>query len=130
MPRKRRRFTSAYRTRVPSRPHGRALHWHAPRAPHEECLQCQELRRAVTIAFRPHADHAIAQPPLQRSQRLPFEPIEGIAGRMSLRHGDAGKLAAPVVAVAVRAGKVELPLTALKEGTPSADDGLEARITA
>src|SRR5437870_11988090 len=53
----------------------------------------------------------VSQPPLQRSKCLPFEPIERISGRMALRDRGAGKLLAPIVVVALRAGEIELALT-------------------
>ena len=73
-------------------PHRRRLDRQAARAPHQEQLEVDEFGRAVGIGLGAHADQAIAQPPLQRAEALPFEPIERIAGRMRLRDRRAGEL--------------------------------------
>ena len=71
---------------------GQNLHRNAPRTPHQVGLQRDQFRRAVGKRLGAHADHAVAQAALERTQRLPFEAIERITGRVPLRQGDAGEL--------------------------------------
>ena len=79
-----------------SRADGGRLELHAARAPHQVELELDEARRAVGVGLGAHADDAVAQPPLQRAQALPFQPVDRIAGRMRLRDRVAGELLAPV----------------------------------
>src|SRR5712675_2292123 len=80
-----------------SRPHRRGLHLHPARTPHQIEFEIDIFRRTERIGLGAHPDDAVAQPSLQRSERLPFQPIERIAGRMPLRHRRSGELLAPVV---------------------------------
>src|SRR5262249_7934962 len=57
-----------------------------------------------------HADDAVSQAALQRAQRLPFQAIDRIAGRMALRNGGAGELLLGIVIMAVGAAEIELTL--------------------
>ncbi len=96
--------------RLPLRAHRRRFDRHAARAPHQVKLEIDKFARSVGIRDRAHAEQTVAQPPLQRSERLPLEAIERISGRMALRDRRAGKLLAPIVVVALRAGEIELAL--------------------
>ena len=108
-------------TRISSglRPHRRRFDLEAAGAPHQVELELDVLRRPVGIGLRPHSDHAVAQPPLQRAEALPFQPIERIAVRVRLRDRRGGEFLAPVVVVALRAGEVELALALLKNFRPA-----------
>src|SRR4029077_16154305 len=62
-----------------------------------------------------HPDHAVAQPPLQRPEALPFEAIDRVAGRVSLRDHRAGEPLAPVVVVTLAARQVQLTFAAVEQ---------------
>jgi hypothetical protein len=64
------------------------------------------------------AEEAVAQPPLDRSEALPFEAVDRVSGGMRLGNHAAGEVLAPVVVVAPGAGEVELALAAV-EGFPA-----------
>jgi hypothetical protein len=64
----------------------------------------------VIVSLRANTADAAAQAPLQRAQRLPFEPVERITGRMRLRDCGARELPVPIVVMAVGAGQIELTL--------------------
>src|SRR6516164_1946180 len=98
-----------------SRPHGRSLDLHSAGTPHQIKLEIDIFRRAVCKSLGAHADQAVAQPPLQRSQRLPFQPVERIAVGMSLRNRRARELSSPIIVVAGGAGEIELALAELKQ---------------
>jgi hypothetical protein len=98
-----------------SRPHGRRLDCQATRPFHEIEFQVDEFGRAEGEGLGSHPDHAVAQTPLQRSDRLPLQPIERIAGRMRLRNDAAAKPLAPVFVMAGRAGEIELTDAAPEE---------------
>ena len=83
-------LTASYirRLTVCGSPYGRTagLSIGMPRARHiRNSLERDVFGRAVGIGLGAHADQAVAQPPLQRAERLPFQPVERIAGRMRLR---------------------------------------------
>ena len=59
-------------------------------APHEIQFEVDLLSRAIGIGLGAHPNHAVAQSPLQRSQILPFQPVERIARGMRLRQRGAG----------------------------------------
>src|SRR5262245_63612181 len=96
------------------RPHRRRLDRHAAGAPHQEQLEVDELGRTDWIVVDPHAADAVAQPPLQRADVLPFEAIERVAGWMRLRDRRARELLLPIVIVALRASEIELALAAIE----------------
>src|SRR5690606_17368884 len=96
-------------------PHPWRLDGKAFGARHQVKLEIDEFGRAEAERLRPYADHAVAQPPLQRADRLPFRAVDRIAGRMRLRDGAAAKALAPVVVVARGAGEVELPHPPLEQ---------------
>ena len=58
------------------------------------------------IASRQHLKHLlpVMRAALQRAEALPLQAIDRIAGGVRLPDGAAGKLAIPVVVVALRAG--------------------------
>src|SRR6185295_7423088 len=91
-------------------PYRRRLQRHPARTPHQKEFEVDVFRCAEGVGLGAHPDQAIAQPSLQRAQRLPFQPIEWIAGRLALGNRRAGELLAPVIVVALRAGEVELSL--------------------
>src|SRR2546425_10035322 len=85
-------------------------------------------RRARGIGDRAHSEQAVAQSPLQRSERLPFEAIERISGWVALRDRGAGELLAPVVVVALRTGEIELPLALGEQLVAGLQEGLGALV--
>src|SRR6478735_1240846 len=91
-------------------PYRRRLQRHPARTPHQKEFEVDVFRRAESVGLGAHPDQAIAQPPLQRAQCLPFQPIEWIAGRLALRDRRAGELLAPIIVVTLGAGEVELSL--------------------
>src|SRR3954469_3729576 len=93
-----------------SGPHRWRLHRHFSRARHQIELELDEFRRAVVVSLGAYAADATAQAPLQRAERLPFEPVKRIAGRVALRNRRTGKALVPVVVMAIRAGKIKLAL--------------------
>src|SRR5262245_25754233 len=110
--------------RVASWSDTRRLHLHPARTPHQVELEVDELRRTVLVRLRAHADVAVAQPPLQRAEALPLEPIDRVAGRVGLRNGIPGELLSPALVVALGASEIELPLPP-KERCPA---GVEERL--
>src|SRR5262249_47413606 len=84
---------------------------HAVGARHQIELERDQLRRAIIVSLRADAGNAAAQAAFQRAERLPLQPVLGIAGRMSLRDCRSGKALVPVVVVAIGAGEVELALS-------------------
>src|SRR6266478_2943518 len=97
-------------TRSSSWTHSRRLDLHAARAPHQVKLEIDVFRCTQSIGLCPHANETVAQAPLQRSQRLPFQSIERIAVGVALRDGRARELSSPIVIVALGTGQVELTL--------------------
>src|ERR687897_2369140 len=76
----------------------------------------------MRIRLSSNADQTVAQPPLERAEGLPFQAVDGIAGRMGLGDGDTCKLLAGVVVVADGAAQVELALaTRPDRGPPIAE---------
>lgn len=73
------------------RPHRWSLDRHAAGAPHQIKLQFNIFGCTVDIGLGAYPDHAVAQPALQRAETLPFQPVERIAVRMTLRNRIAGK---------------------------------------
>src|SRR5262249_31907232 len=67
-------------------------------------------------------------PSLQRTQRLPFQPVERIAGGVALRDRRSGKALVPIVVVAIGAGEIELALPLAVEGAALGDEGFELRV--
>ena len=65
---------------------------------------------------------------MQRAERLPFEPIDGIAGRMPLRYRRGSQMVAPVVIMALGTRKVELALSKLEDFPAGFDKGTASRI--
>src|SRR5215211_966923 len=98
-------------------PHRRRFHCQSAGAPHEIELERDILRCPVGVRFGAHPDHAVAQAALQRAERLSFQAVERIAGRMTLRDRIAGQALAPIVIVALTAGETELALAAIKQRT-------------
>src|SRR6476646_334128 len=88
-----------------SGPYARSVEGHALGAVHQIDLERHVFGRVIGIGFGANADQAVAQPALQRAQRLPCEAIDRIAGGMRLRNGDAGELLAGVVVVADGTGE-------------------------
>src|SRR5215213_513329 len=95
---------------VSLRPYRRRLDRHAACAPHQEKLKVDIFVGPISVRLRPHADQAVAQTALQRTQALPLQAIERIAVGMALYQRDAGELLSPIVVVAVLAGQIELAL--------------------
>src|SRR5882724_1765138 len=94
-----------------SRANRRRLDRHVFRARHQIKLEFDKFRRAVVESLGAHADHAIAQAALQRSERLPLEAIERIAGWVGLRDRRSGQMFVPIVVMAIRATEIELALS-------------------
>ena len=107
---------------------GRGFDRETAGAPSEKEFEIDDFRRVVRVGFGAHADQAIAQPPPQRAQALPFEAVERIAGRMRLRDRRAAQTLAPIVVMALRAGQVQLALAALENLPPGIDERPGLRI--
>jgi len=73
---------------------------------HQVELQRHGFRRAVLVGLGAHPDHAIAQPPLQRTQTLPFEAVDRVARRVALRDDGTGEKPSSIVVVTPAAGQV------------------------
>src|SRR5262249_29173151 len=86
------------------------------------------FRRVVRIGLGTDAEQAVAQAAFERTQRLPFEAIDRIAGGMRLRDGDARELLAGIVVVADGAREIELTLPKLKEGRALLAERHQSRI--
>src|SRR5436190_9526372 len=112
----------------PSWTHRRRVDGEAARAHHQPALKREIFPRLVRPRLGPQADHAIAQPALERAQRLPFQAIDRIARRMALRDRRAGELPAGVVVMAIGAGEVQLTLPALVEIGSFRPQGRKPRI--
>ena len=56
----------------------------------------------------PYTGQAVAQPALQRTQALPFQPVLRVAVGVALRNERAAQALAPALVVALRAGQVQL----------------------
>src|SRR5271170_3386077 len=113
-----------------SRPNGRRLDQHSARARHQIKLKLDKLRRAVIIGLRPDAEDATAQAPLQRAERLPFQAVQRIPGRMPLCNRRPRQSLTPIVVVAIRAGEIELALSSPIEVVTSRNEWRELRIVA
>ena len=105
---------------------------HAGRAAGQVQLQRQPLFGTGREGFGAHAHQAAAQSARQRAQRLPFQPVAGVARGVGLRDGGAAQLAAGVLVVALRAGQVELAHAlgpqALAQGQPGFQAGVLRRV--
>jgi len=95
-----------------------------PRAPHEEQLEIHELGGAVFVRFGADPDETVAQPPLERAEPLPLQPVERVPGRVRLRNEVAREPPAPVVVMTLAAGQIELPLAPVEGGAT----GIEERL--
>ena len=111
-------------------PHRRRLHRHAAGTRHQIELEFDQFRRAVVVRLGANAREAGAQAALQRSQRLPLQPVQRIAGRMSLRDRRSRQPLVPIVVVAVAAGEIELALPQHEAIAALGDEGRELRIGA
>src|SRR5215468_12718996 len=63
-------------------PYGRRLQFHAAGAPHQIEFEIDIFRRAEWISRGAHSDDAVAHPPLKRTETLPLQPIDRVAGRL------------------------------------------------
>ena len=124
--RSREKFRLSSRQRL--RPDRRRLEFQALGALHEVELQRDIFRCIERPGFGADSDQAVAQPSLQRTQRLPFQPIDRIAGRMRLGNDDARQLLAGIVVVADGAGEIELALAAAIDLRALRAERLEARV--
>src|SRR5262249_16428310 len=109
-----------------SGPNGGRLDRHAPRAPHQEELEIEQLGGAIVIRLRPYPDQAVAQPSLERAESLPFQAVDRIPGRVGLRYDVAREPSPPVIVVALAAGEIEPALAAIEDRAA----GLEKRLRA
>src|SRR4051794_34969320 len=106
-----------------SRADGRGLDRQPAGAPSEKQFESDDLGGIAAIGFSPHSGEAFAQPPSYRSESLPLQAIQRVAGRVRLRDHRAGKALAPIVVMTLRAGQVQLPLPVLKDQSPGFDEG-------
>src|SRR5258708_243383 len=113
-----------------SRPSRRRLDRHAVGARHQVKFELDQFRRAVIKSLGAEAGHAAAQPALQRAERLPFQPVDRIAGRLSLRDRRSCKMLVPIVVVAIRASQIELALPLHEQLTSFGDELFELRVGA
>src|SRR5260370_15423957 len=113
-----------------SRPYRRRLDRHTVGARHQVKFELDQFRRAVIKSLGADAGHAAAQPALQRAERLPFQPVDRIAGRLSLRDRRSCKMLVPIVGVAIRASQIELALPLHEQLTSFGDERFELRVGA
>src|SRR5215472_6870583 len=78
--------------------------------------------RAERIRLRAHSDKAIAQPALQRTERLPFETVKRVSGSVTLCDRGTCQFAAPVIVVTLRTRKIELTLATFEDRTTRFDE--------
>lgn len=69
-----------------SGPYARRFEAHPSGAFRQISLKVDPLTCGVRIRLRAHGRHSVAQTSLQAAERLPFETVDGIAGRMRLRN--------------------------------------------
>src|SRR5436305_7312588 len=98
-----------------SRADRRGIHWHPAGPLHQVELEGDGVRSTIVEGLGTHAGHAAAQTPLQRAEPLPFETIDRVPRRVSLRNYAAGEALAPVVVVALAAGQVQLTFALLEQ---------------
>ena len=98
--------------------YGRRFYRHAAGTPHQIKFQVDVFRSAIFVVFRAHPDHTVAKSPLQRTEALPFQSIDRIAGRMRLRNKIASEPLASIVGMALIAGEIELTLAPVKGRSP------------
>src|SRR5258708_28912887 len=113
-----------------SPPYRRRLDRHAVGARHQVKLEFDQFRRAVIKSPGADAGHAAAQAALQRTNRLPFQPVDRIAGRLSLRDRRSCKMLVPIVVVAIRASQIDLALPLHEQLTSFGDERFELRVGA
>src|SRR6202795_2048025 len=111
-----------------SRSHRRRLDRQSPRARHQIKLELDQFRRAVVVSLGADAGDAVAQAALQRTQRLPLQPVERIAGRLSLGDCRAGEVLVPIVVVAIGAAEIELALSLHEQLSAFGNGGFELRV--
>ena len=106
------------------------LHRHAAGARHQERLQRHGFVGAGRIGLGAHADHAVAQAPRQRAERLPFEAIDRIAGRMRLRDQGAGEALAALSSWQMAQLRLSWPWRRVEQGAAGGDERRQRRIVA
>src|SRR5262249_13278787 len=109
-------------------PHRRCFDRHAARAPHQIEFEIDILGCAQGIGDGAHSEQAVTQPPLQRSERLPFKAIEWISRRVALGDRGAGELLAPVVVVTLCTREIELSLALREQLAAGLQEGLGALV--
>src|SRR6266508_3670436 len=80
-----------------------------------------ELGGAVFIRLGANPDETVAQPPLERAEPLPLQPVERVPGRVPLRNDVAREPPSPVVVVTVAAGQIELALSPVEGGATGSE---------
>src|SRR5262249_33215212 len=113
---------------LPLRASAGRFYLHPARPPQQVELEIDQLLRAEFRHLRADAERAAAQPPLERAQVLPLQPVDRIPGRMRLRYHRARELFSPVVVVALGAGEVELALAAVVSFSPGLEESLRLRV--
>ena len=93
-------------------------------------LELDQFRRAVIVGLGADAGDAGAQPPLQRPQRLPLQPVERIAGRVRLGDRRSRKALVPIIVVAIAAAEIELALSLREQFASLGHERLELRVAA
>src|SRR5438874_7148470 len=83
----------------------------ALRSPSEVELEISELRRARTRHFGADPEEARPDPPLQRAERLPFQPIGRKGVAMPLTEGLGVQTLAPALLVTLTAGEIHLAVS-------------------
>src|SRR3954464_5322525 len=94
--------------RMRLRAYGGRFDRHAARPFHQVELERDVFGGSVAERLSAYARDAIAEAALQRSRRLPFEPIQRVSGRMRLRDRRGGQMPASMLVVAFRAGEIQL----------------------
>src|SRR5581483_1557702 len=98
-----------------SAPHAGRLDREPLRPPREIELELRELGRALGRHRRTDAEEARAKPPLERSERLPFEPVRRPRVAVSLADRLGEQTPAGVLLVTARARQVHLAATRVIE---------------
>src|SRR5215212_1325642 len=114
--------------RLSSGAHRWRLKRHSPRARHQIQFEFDKLRRTVRVGLRANAADAGTQAPLQRAERLPFQAVKRISGRVPLGDGRAREALVPVVVMAIGASQIELALSLHEQLASFGDKRLQLRI--
>ena len=94
----------------------------------EEGFELDPFGRIGRPGLGTHAGHAVAQAALQRTECLPFQAVQRVAVRMTLRDRGAAQASAPARIVAVGAGQVELAHPPFEQATAAFAHRIESGV--